>query len=158
VLALGAAMSWSVGTARAASPDPTFTALPASGTSELQTARWGAVAAPLPTGDVLIAGGSPDGFTVEQSAERFNPSNNTFTALANIGGALNTAREGAVAAPLPNGKMLTASGFDGTNDLQSAEPFDPTTNTFTALPRPAIRSCRPAARTQSRFRWRPGRC
>ncbi len=91
------------------------------------------MAASLRDGKVLVAGGF-DGANYLQSAELFNPSNNTFTALANIGGAPNTAREGAVAAPLPNGKVLIASGFDGTNDLQSAEPFDPTTNTFTALP------------------------
>ena len=58
------------------------------------------MAAPLPGGDVLIAGGSPDGSTILNSAELFDPSNDTFTAL---GATSHTAREGAVAATLVNG-------------------------------------------------------
>ena len=111
----------------------TFSALTASGSSELQTARQGAVAAPLPGGKVLIAGGF-DGTSVLQSAELFDPTTNTFTALTPSGSSeLQTARESAVAAPLPGGKVLIAGGTDGTNALQSAELFDPSTNTFTAL-------------------------
>ncbi len=112
----------------------TFTALPASGVSELQTAREGAVAAPLPGGTVLIAGGL-DGNNFLQSAELFDPSTDTFTALAASGATeLQTAREGAVAAPLPGGKVLIAGGANSGGALQSAELFDPTTDAFTALP------------------------
>jgi hypothetical protein len=102
-------------------------ALPASGSSELQSAREGAVAAPLQGGKVLIAGGF-DGNSFFESAELFNPSADTFTALAASGASeLQTAREGAVSAPLQGGKVLIAGGFDGSNYLQSAELFDPST-------------------------------
>jgi hypothetical protein len=112
-----------------------FTALPASGNTELQTARNWAVAARLPNGQILIAGGSATATpTYLQSAELFDPANNTFTALpATPGTELTTARSGAVAAPLPNGKVLIAGGWNGIF-LRSAELFDPANNTFTALP------------------------
>ena len=58
----------------------TFTALPASGAGELQTAREGAVAASLPDGDVLIAGGASSS-NILQNAELFNPTTSTFSAL-----------------------------------------------------------------------------
>jgi hypothetical protein len=113
----------------------TFSPLSAS----LTTIRGGAVAAPLPDGKVLIAGGSSSVSQFQgpdlQSAELFNPTTGTFTALPASGNTeLQTPREDAVAAPLPDGKVLIAGGEDGSNTLQSAELFDPTTNTFTALP------------------------
>ena len=110
----------------------TFAGLMASGTTELQTARQFAVAAPLPNGEVLVAGGV-NSTDVLQSAELFNPTGDAFTALAGANKELNTAREGAVAAPLPDGEVLIAGGFDGTNVLTSAELFNPTGDTFTAL-------------------------
>ena len=113
-----------------------FTALAASGATELQTARIGAVAAPLPNGQVLIAGGETaavgGGFL--QSAELFDPASDTFTALAASGATeLQTARADAVAAPLPNGQVLIAGGDNGSGPLQSAELFNPASDTFTAL-------------------------
>jgi hypothetical protein len=112
----------------------TFTALPASGNTELQTPRDGAVAAPLPGGEVLIAGGADvDGFV--QSAELFDPSSDTFSALPASGNTeLHAARADAVAAPLPDGKVLIAGGANDTGLLQSVELFDPSTDTFSALP------------------------
>ncbi len=111
----------------------TFTALAASGATELQTARIGAVAAPLPDGQVLIAGGASVGPL--RSAELFDPANDTFTALAASGATeLQTAREDAVAAPLPDGQVLIAGGQTAGVPLQSAELFDPANDTFTALP------------------------
>ena len=103
----------------------TFTALPASGSSELQTAREGAVAVSLADGEVLIAGGF-DGSNVVQSAEVFDPSTDTFKALPASGSSeLQSAREGAVAASLPVGRVLIAGGFDASNFLQSAELMVP---------------------------------
>jgi hypothetical protein len=118
----------------------TFTALPASGATELQTARESAVAAVLPNGQVLIAGGyNVSGFLA--SAELFNPSSDTFTALLASGHSeLQTARNGAVAAVLPNGQVLIAGGYsynvfdpDYTSVLRSAELFNPASDTFKAL-------------------------
>jgi hypothetical protein len=129
--------------------DPTsdaFTELPTSGDSELQTSRSGAVAAPLPDGDVLIAGGvhnvtvstnaaggSSTQGTILASAELFDSSTDTFTALPASSDLL-TARVGAVAAPLPNGDVLIAGGVGASGVLQSAELFDPGTDTFAGLP------------------------
>ncbi len=111
----------------------TFSALPASGSTELQTARTGAVAAPLPDGDVLIAGGYNG--TYLQSAELYNPATGTFSVLPASGSTeLQTARAGAVAAPLPDGDVLIAGGEDNGTYLQSAELYDPATGTFSALP------------------------
>ena len=38
-----------------------------------------------------------------------------------------------MAVPLSGGNVLIAGGFDGSSFLQSAELFDPSTDTFTAL-------------------------
>ncbi len=127
-------MLGSVGMARAAGLDPVFQALPASGNTELQTARNGAAAASLSGGRVVIAGGF-DGSNFLQSAELFDPSTNAFTALAASGSSeLQTTRAGSVAASLPNGQVLIAGGANSSGILQSAELFDPSTNAFTALP------------------------
>jgi hypothetical protein len=112
----------------------TFSPLSAS----MTTIRGGAVAAPLPDGKVLIAGGTTGDLLQGpdlQSAELFDPTTQTFTALPASGNTeLQTPREGAVAAPLPDGKVLIAGGQDGSTTLQSAELFNPVGNTFTALP------------------------
>ena len=102
----------------------TFTALPASGNTQLQAARFPAVAASLPDGQVLIAGGQNGGAGV-QSAELFDPAADTFTALPASGNTeLQTARSGAVAAALPNGQVLIAGGSATcSTDLQSAELY-----------------------------------
>jgi Collagen triple helix repeat (20 copies)/Kelch motif len=111
----------------------TFTALPNS----MTTPRWGAVAAPLPNGDVLIAGGyNSFADSALSSAEVFDPSTGRFTALPHP---MTTARYGAVAAPLPDGEVLIAGGYNasgpnGTSTVSSAEVFDPSTGMFTALP------------------------
>ena len=123
----GASPAW------AATSSPYFTALPASGATELQTARFDAVAAPLPDGQVLIAGGQNNSGPL-QSAELFNPADDTFTALSEAGATeLHTTREGAVAVALPDGQVLIAGGYNG-GDLQSAELFNPANDTFTPLP------------------------
>ena len=111
----------------------TFTALPASGETQLHTGRMDVVAAPLPNGDVLIAGGRDQDETVLKSAELFNPAADTFTALPAAGATeLQSARTEAIAAALPGGEVLIAGG-DDTDNLQSAELFNPAGDTFTAL-------------------------
>jgi hypothetical protein len=120
----------------------TFTALAAA----MTTPRYDAIAATLPDGKVLIAGGAvtvpttgyaPPGLS---SAELFDPASGTFTALA---ATMTTPRYGAIAATLPDGKVLIAGGANSTDGswaaqtiMSSAEIFDPAHDSFTALPAP----------------------
>jgi Kelch motif protein len=105
-------------------------------TGSMGTARYAAVAAPLPDGRVLVAGGYNDdgGGHYLASAEVFNPATGAFSS-AGVG-AMSTPRRGAVAAPLPDGRVLVAGGSydDGTEHfLASAEVFNPATGAFTAV-------------------------
>lgn len=106
-------------------------------TGSMGTARYAAVAAPLPDGRVLVAGGFYDdggGDHYLSSAEVFNPTNGAFSS-AGIG-AMSTPRRGAVAARLPDGRVLVAGGSynDGVDHyLASAEVFDPATGAFTPV-------------------------
>ena len=119
--------------ARAAGSLPRFRALAPSGATELRLARYAAVAAPLPNGQVLIAGGKR-GKSFLASAELFNPATDTFAVLPASGATeLQTARESAVAATLRDGQVLIAGGYDGRSYLQCAELFNPATDTFAAL-------------------------
>jgi hypothetical protein len=68
---------------------------------------------------VLVAGGS-NGFSALSSAEVFDPATGQFSS-AGVG-ALGTARSDAVAAPLPDGRVLVASGYNASY-LSSAEAF-----------------------------------
>jgi N-acetylneuraminic acid mutarotase len=95
--------------------------------------RSGAVAATLPNGQVLIAGGYGAGSATASSAELFNPSTDTFTKLTDPGQSLTEPREYAVAAALPNGEVLIAGGEQKERALSSAELFHPSTDTFTKL-------------------------
>jgi hypothetical protein len=48
-------------------------------------------------------------------------------------GKLTVPRQNAGAALLPDGRALVVGGYDGSNDLNSADVFDPKTNTFSPL-------------------------
>ncbi|HEY6636976.1 MAG TPA: kelch repeat-containing protein [Solirubrobacterales bacterium] len=91
-------------------------------TGSMGAARYGAVAARLPDGRVLVAGGYYDagGDHYLASAEVFNAATNAFSS-AGIG-AMGTARRGAVAAPLHDGRVLVAGGSydDGTEHSSRA--------------------------------------
>src|SRR3954454_3062805 len=106
-------------------------------TGSMGTARYAAIAAPLPDGRVLVAGGFYDdggGDHYLSSAEVFNPTNGAFSS-AGIG-AMSTPRRGAVAARLPDRRVLGAGGSynDGVDPyLASAEVFDPATGAFTPV-------------------------
>jgi hypothetical protein len=126
-----------------------FSALPEDPGSELTTPRVGAVAASLPNGEVLIAGGADAGFTTLQSAELFSPVTDRFTPLVAAGHTeLQVARDDAVAAPLPNGDVLIAGGQAETGCQPSAELFNPSNDTFSELPASGLtelKSCVPSA-------------
>jgi hypothetical protein len=93
----------------------------------MKVARERAVAAPLPDGAVLVAGGENEEGRLA-TAEIYEPTRNVWNGTT----AMNTAREGAVAAPLPDGDVLVAGGEGETGLLASAEIYNPNTATWTA--------------------------
>ena len=138
VLVAGGATSGSVVLQSAEVFDPAtgaFTALPASGNTQLSMPRVAGAAAPLPDGRVLIVGGSTTGGAVLPSAELFDPASNTFTALPASG-------HDRVADGPRQFRRGPAAGREGADRgrrrrlrvLAGAEIFDPATETFTALP------------------------
>jgi N-acetylneuraminic acid mutarotase len=89
----------------------------------------------LPDGRVLLAGGGSSN-TVYNGAELYDPAIQTFTALAAV---MSAAREGGAASLLPSGRVLLSGGGTlGANPpaslvaLNSADVYDPTSQTFTA--------------------------
>jgi hypothetical protein len=92
----------------------------------------------LPSGRVLITGGSDANGNSLRSAEIYDPPTKSFALLASL---MSEPREDHTATLLANGKVLITGGEDnaagpGGADivLQSADLFDPSTNTFTSLP------------------------
>ncbi len=95
--------------------------------ASLNTARDYAASALLPNGKVLVAGGFNNGQL--NSAELFDPSLNTWSIVGNLA----TVRYGnnLPATLLPNGKVLVEAGGDGaSNTTNTAELFDPASNTW----------------------------
>ena len=96
----------------------------------------------LHDGKVLVAGGCSGGggLTCLTSAELFDPATNTFSS-AGLGN-LSTKRWAPATATLPDGRVLVAGGWNGTNDIATADVFNPSTKTFSpvgsmAVPREA---------------------
>ena len=87
-------------------------------TGSMTLARAYPTAAALPSGKVLVAGGT-DGSVALQAAETYDPATGIFTAT----GAMHRARQGHTAATLANGKVLVAGGTDGSSPLASAELY-----------------------------------
>jgi hypothetical protein len=111
--------------------DPATGSFSSAGIGAMGVPRHGPVAAPLPDGRVLVAGGDYNDGTDHPlaSAEVFNPATNAFTPAGDMG----VARIRAFAAPLPDGRVLVAGGNDGATRLSSAEVFNPATNAFTPV-------------------------
>lgn len=104
-------------------------------TGSMHAARDFHVAALLPNGNVLIAGGGDGSGTSLDSAEIYNTSGanaGTFTLLANH---MVEGRDDATATLLqPSGKVLIVGGVNSDVASGTAELFDPVNNTFTAVP------------------------
>ena len=99
-------------------------------TGSMTTVREAPTATLLPSGKVLIAGGTDGHFTIG-SAELYDPRTGTFTAT----GSMTTPRAGHTATLLANGRVLITGGVqtlvDGPGStLSSAEIYDPATETF----------------------------
>ncbi len=105
-------------------------------TGSMNVARFGNTITLLPSGKVLVAGGTQGSNTLE-SAELYDPSTGAWT----FTGSMNTPRKEHKATLLNNGKVLIVGGTDfGNNPLASAELYDPITGTWsltgsTSIPR-----------------------
>ncbi len=107
-----------------------------SPTGSMNTARAGHTATLLADGTVLIAGGFSDASDTApaiNTAELFDPVANTFT---NVPATMQSPRTSHTATRLQNGLVLLSGGQSDNNDgdgVNTAELFDPATQTFTAL-------------------------
>jgi hypothetical protein len=91
-----------------------------SQTGSMTTPRAAGTATLLPSGGVLVAGGSIAGGPVTtNSAELYDPESGSFTATASM----TTPRQQHTATLLLNGQVLVAGGFGGGTELTSAELF-----------------------------------
>lgn len=101
-------------------------------TGNMTTPRSSHVAALLPNGKILIAGGwqaNPPPRLALDSAEIYDPSTGAFTFTGNM----TTGRFNATGTLLPTGKVLIVGGMDGYfGHLASAELYDPSRGTFSA--------------------------
>ena len=101
-------------------------------TGSLNTARANHAAAMLPNGQALIVGGVGESGKPLKSAEIYNLSNNSFTALT---AGLPTAVSGMTATVLNDNTVLFAGGLNSAgNPVSAAELYDPTQNAFIKLP------------------------
>ena len=122
VVALGV-----VGSCASASASPLFSRLPGEPTVE----RYAPAGATLPDGNVLIAGG--EGEELLPTAELFNTKTSTFEKLEGATHELREPREEFSAVTLHDGHVLLVGGSRTGTSLQTAELFDPQTNTFELL-------------------------
>ena len=103
-------------------------------TGSLNTPRVWAAGTVLEDGTVLVAGGREANFDQQgpnvfalASAERYDPSTGTWSAA----GSMSTARSGAMAVGLKDGRVLVIGGDDaGSTILRSAELYDPSSGTW----------------------------
>ena len=84
---------------------------------------------------VLVAGGEGAAGIAQSSAEIFDPATNKFTLTTDLGGtAMNDARAKHTATAIGPTTILIAGGIDSSgNALATAEVFDLSTNSFTAV-------------------------
>lgn len=94
-----------------------------SSAGNLAAARYSHTATLLPTGLVLVAGGSGNTGSLS-TAELYNPGTNTWSAAAG----LSSPRSYATATLLPSGILLVAGGYGSSGMLNSAELYSPSTN------------------------------
>jgi MYXO-CTERM domain-containing protein len=101
----------------------TWTAVPS-----MSTARYAPSAALLPSGKVLVAGGTDFANAGINTAELYDPVTNTWAP----GGSFNVGRGFMTSALLLNGKMLFAGGYVMGAFSAATSIYDPATNTWSA--------------------------
>lgn len=105
--------------------------LPVVATGAMTTARYIHTATLLPSGAVLVTGGSDNVTPVLASAELYDPAAGTWAPT----GAMGSARQEHTATLLPNGKVLVTGGINGVGVgaviQASSELYDPATGVWT---------------------------
>ncbi len=95
----------------------------------LATARASHTASPLPTGGVLVAGGTDVNGNALASAEWYDPARRRWSAASPLA----TAREAHSATLLPSGSVLACGGTGGVpSALASCELYDPAKGSWSA--------------------------
>jgi hypothetical protein len=89
----------------------------------LTAPRMNHAAAVLGDGRVMVIGGTPDGTNALATVEIYDP----VTRTVGVGPSLSTPRMSATATTALDGKVAVIGGSNGSQDLASAEVFDPAT-------------------------------
>jgi N-acetylneuraminic acid mutarotase len=95
-------------------------------TGNMRYGRYGHTATLLSDGRVLVAGGLDSATNTSKEAEIYDPSTGVWRLLKS----LTRARAGHTATLLPNGMVLVAGGANNNGVHESAELFDPSTETW----------------------------
>ncbi|MGZ4896370.1 MAG: kelch repeat-containing protein, partial [Candidatus Angelobacter sp.] len=102
-------------------PDGSFSAA-----SPMSVARSGHAAVLLATGDVLVTGGRTSGGGITNSAEVFDPTNNTWTAAPGM----HEARAGHATAQLPDYSIIIVGGVSSSGPVSAVERYSFWDGTF----------------------------
>src|SRR5580704_7249606 len=102
-------------------------------TGNLNVARYNHTATLLPSGEVLVAGGTDWVINCYTTAERYNPSTGAWT----LTGSMTQPRCDHSATLLPNGEVLVSGGVNSIYDtntatVNGAEIYNPATGTWKA--------------------------
>ncbi|MGZ7060789.1 MAG: Kelch repeat-containing protein, partial [Candidatus Angelobacter sp.] len=95
-------------------PDGSFSAA-----SPMSVARSGHAAVLLATGDVLVTGGRTSGGGITNSAEVFDPTNNTWTDAPGM----HEARAGHATAQLPDYSIIIVGGVSSSGPVSAVERY-----------------------------------
>jgi hypothetical protein len=101
-----------------------------SGTDSMESRRFYHTATLLPSGKVLVTGGSPDHYSGQDDCEIYDPSTGTFSSTE----PMSIDRSHHTATLLPSGKVLVTGGYSyqlGTS-LGTSEIYDPTTGNWSS--------------------------
>lgn len=108
-----------------------------SAAASMTTPRDRHGAALLPSGEVLVIGGSSiefsdevDPFRITATAERYDPASNGWTPAASM----SAARFDHTTTRLPSGRVLVTGGRGDGGVLASVEVYDPASDSWTSLP------------------------
>src|SRR5437868_7210016 len=102
--------------------------------ASMSTARWAFQLTTLSDGRVLASGGIGDAVSAMDTAEIYDPQTNRWSPLSPSTGKMTSPRFLAGSALLSDGRVLVAGGNNGTDHLSSAEIFNPSTGTWSAVP------------------------